>query len=370
MSSVAQTRLLVLCVDRDNDLYEKTSISSPVIGRAACLKAAEALALADPEEADANAIFAAIKEYDTLKSHGFNPEIAIVTGKFAGGVESDTKVRNELLQVKKTFPAEGIVFVSDGFEDEYLLPIVQAVTPIFSIRRVIIKHSGRVEESYIVLGKYFKMLIFDPRYSKYFLGVPGLFLIIFGSLILVGYVNQAMLGALFFVGILLMMRGFGIDTLIRKAEKLSPSSYIRIFSVLGMILMFIVAFYRGFTAIGLTSEYRIVSSDPSRLPEFLSFLSGVMMENAILYMWMGAGIYYMGHIFYTFIRESLYRAFRYTVGIITLVLLYPPLIELSQVLKDPTRSPFSVVSTLLIGLALLFVILSFAYLKITQRRTR
>jgi hypothetical protein len=44
--------------------------------------------------------------------------------------------------------------------------------------------------------------------------------------------------------------------------------------------------------------------------------------------------------------------------------------ELSQVLKDPTRSPFSVVSTLLMGLALLFVILSFAYLKIAERRSK
>lgn len=370
MSSAAQTRLLVLCVDRDNDLFEKTGISSPVIGRDACLKAAEALALADPEEADANAIFAAIKEYDTLKSKGFAPEVAIVTGKFAGGVESDAKVRDELMQVKATFPVEGVVFVSDGFEDEYLLPIVQTIIPIFSVRRVVIKHSGSVEESYVVIGKYLKMLIFDPRYSKYFLGIPGLFLLIFASLILVGFVNQAMLGALFFVGILLTIRGFGVDALLGKAKKLSPSSYIRVFSVLGMIIMFIVAFYRGFTAIGLTPEYKIVASDPSRLPEFLSLLSGLMIENGLLYMWIGGGIYYMGHILYTFIRESLYRAFKYTVGIITLILLYFPLMELSQVLKDPTRSPFSVVSTLLMGLALLFVILSFAYLKIAERRSK
>ena len=368
MIGTAQAKLLVLCVDRDNDLYEKTQISSPIIGRTACLNAAEALAISDPEEADANAIFAAIKEHDTLKSQGHNVEISIITGTFGGGVESDTKIRQELLQIKERFPAEGIVFVSDGFEDETLVPILQTIIPIFSIRRVIIKHSGRVEESYAVLGKYLKMLVFDPRYSKYFLGFPGFFLLIFASMILMGFVSQAIIGALFFLGVLLMIRGFGVDLLFGKARKLNPSSYIRIFSVLSLILMIIIGFYRGFVGLSGTEEFKIVVNDPSKLLENLSFLSGVMIENSLLFIWIGAGIYYTGHILYAFIKESLYRAFRCTIGFVMLALLYFPLIELSQILKDPNRNPFSVVSTLLIGLSLLFILLSFTYLKMTKRK--
>ncbi|MEM4140399.1 MAG: DUF373 family protein, partial [Nitrososphaeria archaeon] len=78
MAGKLQEKVLVLCVDRDNDLYQKTGITSPVVGREECLRAAENLAIADPEEADANAIFAAIREYDSLISKGLKPEIAIV----------------------------------------------------------------------------------------------------------------------------------------------------------------------------------------------------------------------------------------------------------------------------------------------------
>jgi len=368
MASTAKTKLLVLCVDRDNDLYEKTRIKSPIIGRAACIQAAQTLAISDPEEADANAIFAAIKEYDALKSKGYDAEVSIVTGTFGGGVESDTKIRQELLEIKKLFPAEGVIFVSDGFEDEQLIPILQSIIPIFSVRRVIIKHSGRVEESYVVLGKYLKMLIFDPRYSKYFLGLPGFFLLIMAGLVLLGFVSQALVGALFFLGLLLMVRGFGVDSTLARARKLSPSGYIRVFSVLSMMITVFVGFYRGFVALSATEELRIVSNDPSKLLDHLSFLSGIMVENSLLFVWIGIGIYYAGSILYTFIKGSPYKSFKYLIGIVMLALLYFPIIELSMILKDPTRNPFSVVSALLIGLATLFLLITLAYLRMTARK--
>ena len=60
------TKLLVICVDRDNDVGEKTGLETPVVGRNACIEAAQKLALEDPEDADSNAIFSAIKTYEDL----------------------------------------------------------------------------------------------------------------------------------------------------------------------------------------------------------------------------------------------------------------------------------------------------------------
>lgn len=60
-------RILVLNVDIDNDLYRKTKITGPVMGRIDNLRAASKLALADPQETDANAIFEAVRKYDELK---------------------------------------------------------------------------------------------------------------------------------------------------------------------------------------------------------------------------------------------------------------------------------------------------------------
>ncbi|MCH8973078.1 MAG: DUF373 family protein, partial [Thaumarchaeota archaeon] len=68
ISSSSASKLLVICVDRDNDVGEKTGISTPVVGRDACIEAAQRLALEDPEDADSNSIFSAIKTYEDLIS--------------------------------------------------------------------------------------------------------------------------------------------------------------------------------------------------------------------------------------------------------------------------------------------------------------
>ena len=74
-------RTLVLSVDRDDDLGFKAQIECPVIGREACLSAANSLGLADPEDSDLNAIFQAVQIYDELQGKGEDVEIAIVDRK-------------------------------------------------------------------------------------------------------------------------------------------------------------------------------------------------------------------------------------------------------------------------------------------------
>ena len=53
-------KILIICVDRDDDLGSKGDVRTPLIGRKAVLRAAVRLAIKDPEEADANAMFDAI----------------------------------------------------------------------------------------------------------------------------------------------------------------------------------------------------------------------------------------------------------------------------------------------------------------------
>ena len=63
---VMKRPILVICVDRDNDLYEKAHVSGPLIGREKNLDGATRLALADPEDPDSNAIFYSIKLLDQI----------------------------------------------------------------------------------------------------------------------------------------------------------------------------------------------------------------------------------------------------------------------------------------------------------------
>ena len=112
-ASVA-SKLLVICVDRDDDVGEKTGISTPVVGRNECIEAGQRLALEDPEDADSNAIFSAIKTYEDLVSKGYNAQVIIVAGVTGRGVQADEKIAAEIKSVLMKFSAEGAVIVSDG----------------------------------------------------------------------------------------------------------------------------------------------------------------------------------------------------------------------------------------------------------------
>ena len=71
--------LLVIAIDRDNDLGRKTGIRSPVLGRDSNVKAALELGLADPEESDTNTMLAAIRTYDQLIDDEKNVETVSYT---------------------------------------------------------------------------------------------------------------------------------------------------------------------------------------------------------------------------------------------------------------------------------------------------
>ena len=82
-------RLLVICIDRDDDIGKKAGIKSPAVGRNSCIEAAQKLALEDPEDADSNSIFAAIKTYEDLVSKGYQAEVVVVAGNENRGFQAD-----------------------------------------------------------------------------------------------------------------------------------------------------------------------------------------------------------------------------------------------------------------------------------------
>ena len=93
------TRTLVITVDRDNDLGQKTAIRGPVVGRKQVLTAALKLGIADPEESDTNAILGALHQHDNLdETNGENDEVevAILTGDEKVGVRSDRRSCNRI----------------------------------------------------------------------------------------------------------------------------------------------------------------------------------------------------------------------------------------------------------------------------------
>src|SRR5512136_715115 len=130
-----EKKILILCVDRDGDLGAKAEVKTPVVGRDGNLEAAVKLALSDPKEPDANAMFEAVRTYDRLKGENKPEEtfeIASISGSELGGVSADRKVVAELSELLKSFPASEVILVVDGFSDEMVLPLIQSRVPVSS----------------------------------------------------------------------------------------------------------------------------------------------------------------------------------------------------------------------------------------------
>ncbi len=149
-------KTLILTVDRDDDLGRKAKIKGPVVGREKCLDAGVALALADPEDSDANAIFSAVSTYDRLKRDGKDVEVAILTGHESVGMKSDEIITKQFEKVIEEVDPTDIIFVSDGSEDEFIIPIITSRRPIKHLKRVIVRQSKSIESTYYIIMKALK----------------------------------------------------------------------------------------------------------------------------------------------------------------------------------------------------------------------
>ncbi|NJE03710.1 DUF373 family protein [Thermococcus sp. MV11] len=181
-------RALILAIDRDDDFGQKAGVEGPVIGREACIDAALKLSLADPEDSDANVAYAAVKLHDELRESGEfeDVQVALITGHPKVGVKSDLELARQLEEVLKAFPADGVITVTDGAEDEQIFPIITSKVPIISSHRVVVKQSEGIETTYYIIYRYLKEILSDPEVAKVVLGIPGMILLLYGIARLIG----------------------------------------------------------------------------------------------------------------------------------------------------------------------------------------
>lgn len=205
-------RTLVLSVDRDDDIGWKAKVESPAIGRAACLKAANTLALADPEDSDVNAIFSAVKIYDELTENGEETAIAVIAGNHLHMIEGDRRIAASLEQVIKETQATNCILVTDGAEDEYVIPIIQSKIPVSSIRRVIVNQMPNLEGTYYILKKFFD----DPKISRMIFIPLGLAMLLYAIAYLLDAPGIATIIVVGVIGGYLLYKGFGFDEIVHS----------------------------------------------------------------------------------------------------------------------------------------------------------
>jgi len=263
-------RILILCVDRDGDLETKADIKTPLLGRDTNVNGAVSLAIKDPEEPDANAMFEAVRLYDRLNKEKKSEEtfeVATISGSDLGSVSADRKLVGELNNLLETFPASEVILVSDGYSDEAILPLIESRVPVSSVRRIVIKHSESIEETAAIFTKYARLLMDNPRYARIALGIPGILVFIFGLLwaidnsgIYKGAISFYGMAIVIVLGTFLLFKGFGLDRSAKNFYKWArdyepPPLLIQIsnYTVIAGILCIAVSVYLGIANVNMSA---------------------------------------------------------------------------------------------------------------------
>jgi putative membrane protein len=298
-----EKRILILCVDRDADLEVKAGIKTPLLGRNTNLDAAVCLALRDPEEADANAMFEAIRLHDRLQTEKQPEEIfevATISGSELGGVSADRKLVAELGNLLRSFSANEVILVTDGYSDEAVLPLVESRVPVSSVRRIVVKHSESIEETAALFSRYLRLIWQNPRYARIALGIPGLLFFLYGILYLIpGAVNYYLISIVLILGVVLLVKGFGVDREARNfykwAKEYSPPPLpvqISNYTVIAGILCVAVGAY-----LGVANAATNVTPVPTDLAGWISALptaAGFFIKGFMDLMVVGIGIALFG----------------------------------------------------------------------------
>lgn len=232
-SDTVKKKVLVLSVDRDDDLGRKAGLKGPIIGREKVLDAAVKLGLADPTDSDTNVLFRAVKVRDEWESKTAKIEVAAVTGDEKVGIASDMAIGNQLERVLASSKVDGVILVTDGKEDEYIEPVIRSKTEILSVDRIIVQQSEELETTYFILQEYLHTLMEDRKVSGLVFGLPGLWIM---SICLSYYFQRSeilyIIGG--FTGFYIFSKGFGIDKIL--SEELAPGRF-SIFTYLAAILL-------------------------------------------------------------------------------------------------------------------------------------
>jgi putative membrane protein len=358
-------RTLILCVDRDDDLGSKAGIRTPLMGREENVNAAVNLALKDPEEPDANAIFEAVRIYDRFKEGASEKDpksecqIATIAGSELGDVGADKTLVAELTNVLGNFQASEVILVTDGFSDEVILPLVESRVPVSSVRRITVRHSESIEETVWVFSRYVKILFENPKYARTVLGLPGLLLIVLGVMYILNWTAYIWIAFLIVLGFVFVIKGFMLDKAARNVyiwvREYSPPPFpvqIATFAaVAGFLLMALGLYQGGFQA----SNFIASLSPPPRLPpEWLAVLPvvfGEFLSQSIVLISIGICILLSGRaIRWFFERDS--RLFRTVVVVVAVAWSSQIFYKASQILMSPSLTYDTLVFAIVVGIFL------------------
>ena len=251
--------LLIIAIDRDNDLGRKTGIRSPVIGREPNVKAALELGLADPEESDTNTMLEAIRTYDQLLDDGEDVEVVTICGDIRVGTKSDMKIANTLDQVITQTKSTRAILVSDGSDDLQLEPIIRSRLRIDSTRMVVVQQSRPIEDTlYTIVHK-----MEDPKIQRQFILPIALIVFVWGLAGILGLseIASGLIWVILSGYLLVKVAGWEDEFRTFYNELLTTSERVSVYSYVWLIaiLLFIVGVAQGIEQMDLSKELGVAA---------------------------------------------------------------------------------------------------------------
>ncbi len=243
---MTREKILILNVDRDDDLGQKTDVKGPVLGREDVIRAASKLALSDPTDSDSNAMFEAARLQKAMEDK-YSTEVAVLTGSKNVGVESDMRISKQLDSILRKVKPDYALMVTDGSEDEHVMPIIQSRVPILSVNRVVIRQAEQLESSYYKIKDFIEQSMENPKYPRLVFGLPAIALVLYALFGAEGW--RFILGI---TGAYLFFKGFKLDNYILAGVdelrvSLSKKRFAFFTYMVGMLIAAIATF-RGYDA--------------------------------------------------------------------------------------------------------------------------
>jgi putative membrane protein len=280
-------KLLILCVDRDDDLGNKTGTITPVIGREDCLKAAVALGIKDPEESDTNSILSGIAIYDEYIKNNVDAEVVVICGDKDVGIKSDAALSSQIDTVLKKVEPTSAILVSDGAEDEFIYPILSSRIPIDAVKRVVIRQTRNVESLYYMFARQLQ----DERVRRKFVLPLALALIVFSTFFIltefakVIYPNASIpdIGwAVVFLtlGVYIVIKAYNLDEPIKAMSKDAKTAI----STIPFVML------AGITIIaGIIAGWNAIQNITDQLAQILTLISILLWAGVFAIILLGMG---------------------------------------------------------------------------------
>ncbi len=268
-------KTLVLVVDRDDDFGVKGKVNTPVIGVQNCLDAATAFGIADPEDSDLNALYAAVSVCLEIQEDGHEADVALICGDEKVGHRSDLALVSQLEEVLEEIEPDSVVLVGDGAEDEYIYPIISSRAHVDSVKKMMSDVDKR-KRFLVPLG--FVLLLLSLFYL-----IPGLLVYLADRS---PYQLSALSGplAVFIIGLIVLAYGYDITERMYNLRTVIMASLIGrttsiIFLCVSAAFLVIMAAY---AAMEIGNLY--LKSDALKVVYFVSTMIWPLIIAVIIYM--------------------------------------------------------------------------------------